>query len=141
MSPLAVGQLGMMAHDCLADFEPTDPTAWFERRRLSLHVAREPQRLPGLRVCGAWDPSIGRVTLYGSGAHSDEELVRTLGHELWHVIQHRRGNFYVDESAAEASGAAFMRWLGGGNVAGCAEALRLLADQTCDRVPRARQPF
>jgi hypothetical protein len=96
-------------------------------------------RLDGhaVRVHGVWDPVLRRVELYGcDAARSDEELVRTLGHELWHLMAvtrqrvTRRAGVAAQQAEERLAGrfaTAWVRHLGADGVRRCAAALRAQA--------------
>lgn len=119
-----------------ARFEAADPAAALARVGITLRVAPTPLCAARTLVYGAWDPHLRRVEVFGARAdRSDAELVTTLGHELWHMMedlrQRARGRAAGaprDEDAARAFSAAWVACLPGAAVRRCAAALRALAD-------------
>ena len=118
-------------------FVTDDPRGSLARAGIALLVYDDPLRLPGKVVYGAWDPMLRRIELYAcNGARSDDELVATLGHELWHAFRPgdrigRRGQVGRgqtgtpdEERQARAFARAWLRCLGSERVRACARALR-----------------
>jgi hypothetical protein len=127
---------------CAAAFDPRDPHAALARLGIALRASAEPLPLPGKRLFGAWDPVLRRIELFGcDGARTDEELVGSLGHELWHALAAARARVLHRAAAAAAASAArdetlarsfAERWLsclGPRSARRCAAALRASADR------------
>jgi hypothetical protein len=108
-----------------------DPAGSLSGLGVTLRVYERLLRLPGKRVYGAWDPLLRRIELFGcDDARSDEEIVETLGHELWHVLC-GDDRSAATEASAQRFARAWLRELGPGRVRQCAAALRSQAARTC----------
>jgi hypothetical protein len=121
----------------LHGFVADDPRGSLARAGVALHVYDCPLRLPGKLVYGAWDPMLRRIELYAcNDTRADEELVATLGHELWHAFRlgvltrrprkvgRRKTGTPDEERQARAFAQAWLRCLGSEGVRACARALR-----------------
>ncbi len=99
------------------------------------------------QVFGAWDPLLRRVELFGVEAgRPDDELVRRLGHELFHFMlsvrqQVRRAaplnldDPQREERLARCFGDTWREFLGAQGVQRCANALRNSARHEPPRAP------
>jgi hypothetical protein len=110
-----------------ATFDASDPCGSLARLGVRLEVRRESLRLPGKRVHGAWDPLLQRIELFGCDAsRTNEAIVGTLGHEVWHAVG-RRNTAEDGEEAAQRFARLWMDQLGAAQIARCAAALRAMA--------------
>ena len=106
--------------------ECRDPADLLARLGVTLRLQPKPLRLPGKQVWGAWDPLLRRIELFGcEAARSDVELVRTLGHEIGHVLHDDRiTGMPGSEIAAERFAERWLELLGPAGVRHWAAALR-----------------
>jgi len=132
--PAAV--LSAWARRLAATFALRQPRAALARLGVGLLVRTQPLCGRRRQVFGAWDPVLRRIEIYGCGeARSDAELVRTLGHELWHVMadarrraaRRRHGECHAGEAAARRFADMWLQCLAPADVQACAAALRALA--------------
>jgi hypothetical protein len=113
--------LAYAAEQVTRHFNFCDPAGWLAEIGVELRVRPDVQRLPGRRVYGAWDPVLRRLELFGVQPQaSDDALMQTLAHELYHVLRGPNEHdaerfskmFVVRVSAPElATGAAALRTL------------------------------
>ncbi len=128
--------LKQWAEVCAAQFDARDPAGALARCGIALRLARAVLRARGKDVYGAWDPSLGRIELFGCDeSRSDVDLVATLGHELYHAMvaaraettgQGRRVAHGTDEAAQQFAD-EWLKTLGKSRVRTCAAALRAKA--------------
>jgi hypothetical protein len=117
-------------------FDPGDPAGSLRRWRVELRAHVGPLILRQKRLLGAWDPLLRQIDVYDCVSdRSDESLVRTLGHEIWHAGGGTfgpapRGPHDNSEAAAERFARAWVDGLGPAGVRRCAAALRALASRT-----------
>jgi hypothetical protein len=137
------------ADSLVAAMAADNPCTALARHGATLRTHSEPQRLPGKRIFGAWDPLLRRVDLYSCDAtSSDEQLVGTLVHEFWHVLadeSHRatapdlaQGLEPDTEAAAQRFAALVLERLRPSQMHRCASALRQRAIPA--QAPGARVP-
>lgn len=127
-----------------ARFDVSDPRGALACVGVGLRVARAPLRASGKQIFGAWDPQLRRIELFGCDrSRSDKEIVASLGHEMWHMMNGVRGRIARhepstarDEDAARQFATAWTRRLGPKAVRRCAQALRSLADKQSTRVAK-----
>ncbi len=101
-----------------------DPAGSLARLGVTLRVCDRPLRSPNKSVLGAWDPLLRRIELFGcDDTRSDDQIVETLGHELWHAVGHDDPSADA-EATARRFARAWLRELGRGRVRQCAAALR-----------------
>lgn len=139
--PAAV--LGAWARRLAVTLAVRQPRAALARLGIGLLARTEPLRGRGRQVFGAWDPVLRRIEIYGGGAaRSDAELVRTLGHELWHAMADARrraarrthGEYHAGEAAAQRFADMWLQCLAPADVQACAAALRALAPARSEAV-------
>lgn len=128
-------RLNSLAEEFAATLGVTDPHRALPHYGVSLRTHYEPQRVPGKRILGAWDPLLRRIDLYSCDpSSSDAELIGTLAHEFWHACGKEPGRAAKsafpgaleqdDEAAAQRFAELALERLGSASVRRCAEALR-----------------
>jgi hypothetical protein len=137
--PARPGCLHRPAFDASDD---VDPAAALARIKVELRVHRDSLRLPGKRVCGAWDPLLRRIDLYGCDeSRSDLDLVLGFGHELYHALGDEAEDKETAEAHADQFAEAWCAQLGPAGVTAWAGALRQLcgdASEPQDETPHVR---
>ena len=116
-------------------FDVSNPGSSLARSGIGLHVSQAPVRALGKVVYGTWDPLLRRVEVFACHeGRSDEDVVATLAHEVWHMMEDARRELAGqpitpdrDEQAAETFASAWVRQLGPNAVRKCAAALRAQA--------------
>jgi hypothetical protein len=128
-------QLAQLARRLARTIDPRDPTGSLAGLGVTLRVCERPLRLPSKSVFGAWDPLLRRIELFGcDDTRSDDQIVETLGHELWHALGH--GDPAADtEAVARRFARAWLRELGPRRVRLLAAALRSQATRTRASAP------
>jgi hypothetical protein len=115
--------LGQLADRFVRQFDAGDPRGSLARGGVNVAVFAPPLPLPDKTVYGVWDPVLRRIELHGCLAgRPDGDIVRTLGHEIWHAAAPRPEN--SSEWLARSFAALWLRKLGPDQVRTCAAALR-----------------
>lgn len=121
------GSLQRLARAAARHVRPHDPHGALQGLGLRLRAYPQPLELPGKRVYGAWDPVLRRIEVFGcDGQRSDEDIVRSLGHELGHALfgSHQWSNAEIE---AERFAGLWLSELGPQRVQILSQSLRELA--------------
>ena len=133
------------AHALAARFDVGNPRGALQRIGVKLHVRSDRLRTTKRCIHGVWDPLLRRIELHGCDQQRrDQELVETLGHEIWHLTTQVRNTIarknagaepddhIADETAATLFAAEWRKCLGAARVRRCAAALRGLIENRND---------